>query len=345
MSKEEAKFGNHSPLSDEAIAQAFGSDAQQTAFVTRTAQGQYRYGRHGLAQANLSTSAIADIKAVNVLQEVFGLERQTPGLDILVRPIPMPKLTQKFYVASQSSAHRKVAKGQEPNLNLQSYLAVDLECWLNASHIAEFYEDQLEAAVPIMSIGVDDAAGALRYARDLDIATELATATEISPSHDWGEMTTAPTSDHDPIIDIGAAIAALVGGVVGNGYVAANPAVLAMHPDVWADFISNSYITKYLQAGQIRIPGPGSPSGALALPMFPNLSILVHGSLTPSTSAFLVDPRYFVLGQGPTQSVGYTNDLKRVEGHVLYEYLQPELVTDQSATYSVGAREITAVHA
>jgi hypothetical protein len=257
----------------------------------------------------------------------------------------MGKLTQRFFVASQSSAHRKVAKGQEPDLNLLSYLAVNMELWLNASHVAEFYEDQLEAAVPIMSIDTDDAAGALRYARDLDIATELALATEISPTHDWGEMTTAPTSDHDPLIDIGAALATLTGGGSGNGKVVANPSFLAMAPDVWADFVSNSYITKYLQAGQIQIPGPGSPVGSLGLPMFPNLRIVVHGSLTPTTSAFLVDPRYFILGQGPTQSVGYTNDLKRVEGHVLYEYLQPKLVTDQSATYTVGVREITGVHA
>jgi hypothetical protein len=341
MSKEEQKFGNHSPLSDEMIREAFGSDAHQTAYVTRTAQGRYLYGRRRQAQL---TTQVSEVKAVNVLQEVFGLERATPGLDVLCRSLPMGKLTQRIYVASQSTAHRKVAKGQEPALNLQSYLAVDMELWLNASHVAQFYEDQLEAAVPIMSISVDDAAGALRYARDLDIATELANATEIATGHDWGEMTTVPNSDHNPLIDIAGAMATLTSGGSGNASVMADPRIIAMHPDCWVDFITNSWITKFLApspVGQVGIPGPSQ----LRLTAYPNLTFIVNGTITPATSAFIVDPRHFILGQGPTQSVGYTNDLKRVEGHVLYEYLQPKLVTDQSETYTIGVRELTGVHA
>jgi len=340
MSKEEQKFGNHSPLSDEMIREAFGSDAHQTAYVTRTAQGKYLFGSHRQAQL---TTQVSEVKAVNVLQEVFGLERATPGLDVLCRSLPMGKLTQRIYVASQSTAHRKVAKGQEPALNLQSYLAVDMELWLNASHVAQFYEDQLEAAVPIMSISVDDAAGALRYARDLDIATELATATEISTGHDWGEKT-SNVSDHDPMDDIGPGMATLTGGGSGNGNVAANPTWCVMHPDAWADFSQNTHILKYFIPSLASQVGLAAPN-AVKIGAYPQVTFMTNSAITPNTSAFLVDPRYFILGQGPTQSVGYTNDLKRVEGHVLYEYLQPKLVTDQSKTYTIGVRELTGIHA
>lgn len=338
------KLGKHSQVTDADIAQAFGAEAKSLSSVWRTAEGRYLQGRN-LAQAqSLSPSDMSSLKAKVVLQEVFGLERKMYLLERLVTPRPFNQLTGSFYVASQGSAHRKVARGQEPDININRWLKVDVDLWLNASHVAMYDEDQANVDVPVYGISKEDAAGALAYAKNQDIATELATATEIATGHDWGEMTTAPTSDHDPLLDIAPGIAALTKGGSANGNVRANPSILAMDPDAWADFISNSYITKYLDAGQIRIPGPGAPTGGLALPMFPNLEIVVDGDLT-SGSAFLVDPRYFMLANGPTKSVGYRNDLKRMDGFAIYEYLQPKLVTDQSATYTVGVRELTGIHA
>jgi len=342
----DAKFGSHSPLTDELIEEVFGSEARQGSFVTRSAQGKYIVGRRHQRrslQAALSSGDVSDLKTVNVLQEVFGLERMTPGLDVICRPRPMPKLVMRYFISSQSTAHRKVAKGEEPSLNLHAYLKVDMELWLNASHIAEFYEDTLESDIPIMSIDEQDAAGALRAARDLDVADALAGATEISTGHDWGEKT-SNVSDHDPMDDIAPAMAILTGGGSDNGYVAANPRYCIMHPDAWADLAQNTFVQKFFipsLTNTVGIPGPSQ----LRFTAYPNVIFMTHASVTPSTSAFLVDPYYFILGQGPTQAVGYQNDIKRCEGHVLFEYLQPKLVVDQSNTYTVGARELTGIHA
>jgi len=338
-------IGKNSQVTAEQIAQAFGNEARAVSTIWKTAGGRYVKGKNWAQGSSLNPSDISSIKAKIVLQEVFGLERKMYQLEQLVTARPFDKLTGSFYVASQGSAHRKLAKGQEPDILLNRWLKVDVNLWTNAAHVAMFDEDQAVADVPIYSIGKEDAAGALAYAKNLDISDELANATDISTGHDWGEMTTSPNSDHDPTIDIAGGIAALHKGGSTNGNVKANPTVLAMGDDAYIDFITNSWIQKYVQAGMIKVPAPGAPTGGLALPMFPNLTLVVDGDISPSTSAFVVDPKYFVLATGPMNSVGYRNDLKRMDGYALFEYLEPKLVTDQSATYTVGARELTGIHA
>jgi hypothetical protein len=135
----------------------------------------------------------------------------------------------------------------------------------------------------------------------------------------------------------------LCNGGTDNALVKANPSILAVHPLGWVDFIMNSHIYSYVHAGLVKTPPPGG-MGSIEIPMLPSMRVVLDPDLL-STAAYLIDPKYLLLGQGPTQSIAYANDLKRVEGHVLYEYLQPKLVLDQSATYSIGVREITGVHA
>ena len=256
----------------------------------------------------------------------------------------MAKLIQSFRVATQSSASRKVAKGQEPDLNLNKFLKVDMECWLNASHVASFWEDNWESDIPIMTVTQEDAANALAYARNLDISDELANAYAVT-GEDWGAGTIAAAT-YSPFTKIMEAWTQLAGGTVAgtNAGIKSNPWILACGPLAWGDFINNSFVRDFVQKGLIRTPMGADQAGTIDIPLLPSLKVLVDGDLL-STSAYLIDPHYFLLGQGPTQAIGYSNDLKRVEGHVLYEYLQPKLVWDQSVTYSIGVREITGVHA
>jgi hypothetical protein len=343
MSKQEIKTGKHSPFTVDDLAQAFGKDAQPVGMVTRTAQGRYIYGRPRRAQAQ-SVGDITALRAKVILQEVFGTERAIPLLSSCFTPKPMPKLVQTFYVASQGSAHRKLAKGQEADLNLNNYLRVDMELWLNAAHVAQFYEDVMETDVDIMTVSTDDAGGALAYAKNLDCADCLAnaTATQTSGSN-WTTQTGTPAySEYNPITDISNAIIELTAGQAVNMRIKAVPSIVAMNPLVWAGFITNSHISTLVRAGLIATPMPGQ-LGPLQIPALPNLNVLLDGDL-PTTIAYVLDPHYCLMGQGPTQSIGYQNDLKRVEGHVLYEYLQPLLVQDQSQSVTIGARQITGVH-
>jgi hypothetical protein len=338
---EQAKLGKHSPFSAADIAEQFGADAQCRAVVTRTAQGRYLFGSRRRAQAQLTAGDPAELKAQVTLQEVFGLERAIPQLDQCCRIVPMPKLIMTTRSATSSSASRKVAKGQEPDLNLNKFLKTDMECWLNASFVAGYWEDNWESDVPIMSVTQENAADSLKAARNLDIADELANASTVT-GEDWGAGTLG-ASTYSPVTKIMEAWMALCNGGTDNALVKAAPAILACHPLVWGDFIINSHIYNYVHAGLVRTPPPGG-LGSIEIPMLPALRVVLDPDLV-NTSAFLIDPKYMLLGQGPTQSIAYANDLKRVEGHVLYEYLQPKLVWDQSATYTIGVREITGSHA
>ena len=340
----QAKVGKNSPFSVDQVSEIFGAEAHSGAMVTRTAQGRYLFGkRHGRAQAGLTAGDPSELKAQVVLQEVFGLERATPMLAACCRPVPMAKLILSIRSATQSSASRKVAKGQEPDLNLEKFLKTDIECWLNAGFVAGYWEDNWESDVPIMTVTEEDAARSLMFARNQDIADELVNAYDIT-GEDWGAGTIAAAT-YSPFTKIMEAWTQLTGGTVAgtNAGVKSNPSILACGPLAWGDFVNNSYVRDFVNKGLIRTPTPGS-LGNIEIPMLPAFRVLIDGDLL-STAAYLIDPYYFLLGQGPTQSIAYANDLKRIEGHVLYEYLRPKLVWDQSNTYTIGVREITGVHA
>lgn len=61
---------------------------------------------------------------------------------------------------------------------------------------------------------------------------------------DWGTDTNDLFDDITPVL----------ASIMGNGY---TPTHIAMHPLAWADFISNSNVQKYVQAGMLTIPREG----------------------------------------------------------------------------------------
>ena len=289
---------------------------------------------HGKIFQAMTVDDISSITAQIILEEVFGLVRQETYLMSLVTPKPMPKLVMSYYVATQGSADRKVPKGKESEFNTNEYTKVDMECWKNVSHVALFDEDQMEASIDVFGLGKEDAALALGAARNLDIGDELAKGSETSGS-DWGDP------DNNPITDIGAGIAAMTNKTT-NDKVKAKPRVLGMHPDVWADFIGNPNIASMVHAGLLRVP-TGETGGSVAIPLYPNLSILIDSDISPSTSAYVIDPHYFLAGIGPQQSVGYRHELAGYDGHIIRDYFTAKLVSGATKTY--GVRELTGVHA
>ena len=184
-------------------------------------------------------------------------------------------------------------------------------------------EAAMKAAHDIMALNTNDAAKEIARMENSQIATELATATEVAGA-DWGGAND-PFDDITPILAI----------IMGNGY---TPSHIAMHPLVWADFISNAEVQKYVQAGMLTIPR--EQRGALALPIFPDLEIVVDHSLL-NTSCFIVAAQApaLVLGGGPTESAKYRNEPAGYNAFIIRQWLQPQLVL-------AGAlREITGVHA
>lgn len=236
----------------------------------------------------------------------------------------MAKLTARIDVATAYTGSEKVPPLVEAAINAQAYTKVDFDLWKNVVHVVVSDEAVMKAAHDILALNVNDAAKELSRMENSQIATEMATATEVAGS-DWETDTNDPFDDITPVIAT----------ILENGY---TPSHIAMHPLAWADFISNSNVQKYVQAGMLTIPR--EQRGQLALPIFPDLEIIVDSALL-NTSCFIVAGQgpALVLGAGPTESAKYRNEPAGYDAFIIRQWLQPQLVL------SNAIRELTGVHA
>ncbi len=236
----------------------------------------------------------------------------------------MAKLTARVDVATALTGVEKVPPLAEAEIRAEAYTSVNFDLWKNVVHVVVSDEAAMKAAHDIMALQTTDAAKEIARMENSQIASELATAPEVAGS-DWG------TTPVDPFDDITPAIAT----IMGNGY---TPSHIAMHPLVWADCISNAEVQKYVQAGMITIPR--EQRGELALPIFPDLQIVVDFSLL-NTSCYIVaaNAPALVLGEGPTESAKYRHEPAGYSAFIIRQWLQPKLVLEGAV------REITGVHA
>ena len=302
--------------------------------------GQILQGRT-LAQAQ-TVSDISAIKAKVVMQEVLGLARPLYKLRPLCDGRAMPKLVQTFYTATQISASRKVPKGVEADINVQTYAKTDMDLWKNVGHVVIFDEDRMMADVDVFGIGREDAAKAISAAENLDIGDELKNATEMAAVGVW------TTQTNRPLDDIGKAIAELAAGdATNNAEVSANATHLAFHPDVWNAFITHDKVVPLIDAGLLRVPIAGAQEGAISIPMWPDLRIVIDASLL-RTSAFVVAANApgVILGEGPTETAAYRNEPAGYDAFIIRQWVQPKLVSKNNpagTAKTIGAREITGV--
>ncbi len=236
----------------------------------------------------------------------------------------MAKLTARVDVATAITGVEKVPPLTEAEIRAESYTNVNFDLWKNVVHVVVSDEASMKAAHDIMALQTSDGAKELARMENAQIAAELAKATETSGA-DWGSDSNDPFQDLTPVI----------AAILGKGY---SPSHIAMHPLVWADFISNENVQKYVQAGMLTIPR--EQRGTLSLPVFPELEILVDSTLL-STSCFVVASQApaLVLGEGPTESAKYRNEPAGYNAFIIRQWLQPQLVLADAT------REITGVHA
>jgi len=245
----------------------------------------------------------------------------------------MNELTAEIDVATKLTGQRKVPPLVEADVSAQSYTRVSFDLWKNVVHVVIADESVKKATHDIYGLHTNDAARDLGRMENLDIADVLKDATEIT-GEDWGAMTTPPNSDYNPF-NSDKGIPAAIKAISQGGY---SPTHVAMHSDVWADFISNSYVQKYVDAGLLRVPE--GQAGVLSLPMYPSLRIMIDDALL-NTACYVVaqDAPAVVFGEGPTESAKYRNEAAGYSAFILRSWLQPKLVL------SAAARELTGVHA
>ncbi|MCW4048752.1 MAG: hypothetical protein NWE89_03345 [Candidatus Bathyarchaeota archaeon] len=279
--------------------------------------------------AAITPTDIADIEAVTILDEVLGRARPGYRLRQICRLIRMDNLTARIDVATALTGQEKVPPLVEAELASESYTAVEFDLWKNVVHVVISDEAAKKAAHDIMSLNVDDAARDLTRMENKQIAeiaeacTEKVSGTAYS---DWGAMTTPPNSDTNPFL----AIQASIEYIEGKGY---NPDFMALHPNIWGKFVTNSYVKDLVHAGVATI---GRDGGQFTLPGYPTIKIITDSHLTQtptSTKGPLIgDSRApsQVLGEGPTEAAQYRNEKAGYNAYIIRQYLEPKLVIDDA---------------
>lgn len=269
---------------------------------------------------------ISAIEAKVVLDEVLGFATPERRLRALCQVVRMPELVMSVDVGTLRTGNEKVPPMVEAELKADSYTRVDFELWKNVDHIAFSDEAVKKAQHDIVRLATQNTARVLGKMENSQIATELKSLTDQAGS-DWGAKTDG-ASDNNPFDDITAAIAT----VDGKGYTANR---IGMHPLVWADFISNDYVQKYVQAGMLS---PGG--GTLALPILPTLQIVFDNALL-NTACYILDSSApcILFGDGPTEAERYRHASAGFTGYLVRQWLQPKIVLSDAGL------EITGVHA
>ena len=176
-----------------------------------------------------------------------------------------------------------------------------------------------------MSLNIDDASRDIARMENKQIAeiaeacTEKVSGTVYS---DWGAMTTPPNSDTNPFT----AIQASIEYVEGKGY---TPDYMALHPNLWGKFVTNSYVKDLVHAGIATV---GRDGGQFTLPGYPTIKVFTDSHLTQTPTAtkgpLIGDSRApsLVLGQGPIEAAQYRNEKAGYNAYIIRQYLEPKLV-------------------
>lgn len=268
----------------------------------------------------ITSTTISDLEREVIVEEIFGLAKKQYKLRELCRVIPMKELHATVRIATSLTGTPKVPEGVEAPLNSQSYTTVTFDLWKNVVHVALPVEAKLKSAVDVIKLHVEDAARELAKMENDQIAAVMQDAPNITGA-DWGN------SANDPLDDIMAAKIAIMDS--DQGFV---PDVIAMHPLVYGDLVSNDNIVNSLERSTISVTGE--------LEKIAGLKIVVDRAL-PSTSAFVLDTKApaLILGDGPEVTEDYGGRGAFLEGFAVAKFLEPKLVL------SSAIREITNVHA
>lgn len=273
--------------------------------------------RTGQIITSVETEAI---EAKVVLAEVLGLARPAYVLRNICRMIRMNSLVASIDVAIAYTGREKVPDMVEAEISRQDYSRQDFDLYKNVVHIVVSDEARLKAAHDVMDLNTRDASAELARMENTQIQAIAESATGVSGS-DWG------TGTNNPYDNIGEAMDAIEEAGYPVDFIAG-------HPRMWLDFFSNPFVKGTTQA--VSIPqGTAFPINGL-----PNVMGYSDRSLT-STIALVGSARApaLVLGEGPTESALYRNEVAGYSAYVIRQWLQPKLVIADAI------RKITGVHA
>ena len=235
------------------------------------------------------TSTITNIQVTQLLTQLINEEwRNFFAINGCTR-IPVPKLKLDIpYISTRRTAQKKVPELVDINLDKSVESKVSLSLWKNADAVGVSDEAQFQANIAPFELEINQTAGALGLAWNDQITAEIETFTATTEA-DWGAMTTnADFSANNPLDDIQG-----VETTINSNHLIAN--TITMHPRVFSDYLSNTFINGYDPAADRT----GLGTGVFPLPKYNHITVIRDAGFT-NTKASLYDRRGIVFGEGPT---------------------------------------------
>jgi len=274
----------------------------------------------------VDSNAIDATKSLNILDRVLGLQVRNFFLMNTVTMVPSPNLVFTIDEYTEGAVQEKVPELDEPQLISHAETRVTKILYKNIGHIAISEEAELKGIHPTMQLRQEKTIKDLARVINSQIATELATATDVVGT-DWGIIGgTPPDNTFNPITDIQGVMTT----IEGNGF---NVDFVAGHDRPITDLLTNKFIRG---RGNVGIGTNVLGNNQLAESGLPAIT---KDQALPNTTAIVASKDATWLGQGPTAVASYVNDQAGYKGWLAKQWWFPYLA-------QAGAiRELTGVSA
>ena len=279
-----------------------------------------------IATANIVNSQTIDqTKSLNILDRVLGLQVRDFFLQTVVTPIPSPQLVFTVDTYNEGSVQGKVPELDEAELISHTETRSTQILYKNVGHIAISEEADMKQSHPTMQLRQDKTMKDMARLINSQIATVLATATDVAGS-DWGSTSgTPPDNDNNPMDDIQGVMTTIEGAGFNVDYIAG-------HDSPITKLLVNKFIRGRGNVG-IGTDVLSKNTGITEVGIPP----IVKDQALPTTTALVGSKDAVWLGQGATVVANYLNDQAGYRGWLVKQWWLPYLA-------QAGAiRELTGV--
>jgi len=262
----------------------------------------------------LEPTDLSDImKPEVIVEEIVGLARPMYVLRALCKVFQLDELEAKVPTATKFTGQKKVKPMEKVKLDSSTWGEIPVDCYKNCVNFALAFETTQKSRWDLIRIQADESAKTIARMEDEDIRDVLVTLVAIAGS-DW------KTSSNDPMVDIMAAITA----IIDNGYDADK---IAMSGSAYAAMVSNPNIKNTFERGALV-------SGKI--PSIAGLQVLYSSTIT-AKEAYVVDSMHCILlADGPAAKEDYHGEGSFMQGFAVAKFLDVVKINDDAGRRITG---------
>ncbi len=262
-------------------------------------------------------SDVDEFEAEVIVEDVMEVARQEYNLRELCRVVSMDKLEGTIrMIDGPVEGSEKVGELEEAPLDSADFAEVNFNLWKNVAHVAISNEAQHRDSVNVFELNVTDAGRELARMENKQIAEEMEEADDVSGSS-WSDDSNEPKQD----------LFKAKKEIKANAF---NADAVAMHPDVYADMVTNDNVGDDFERGSDE-----NVSGEVA--NYAGLDIYTDNEL-PDGSAFVLDRTApaMVLGEGPTDENSSDLGSRFGREYAIAKYIQPKILKSDAIRELTG---------